>query len=370
MSNNTDSLEFKFLDVPEFGQALEVYEGVFWARIPMPWVLDHINIYIFRETNGWTVIDTGPKTKKSIEVWEALDKNLLKGEPVVRVLATHMHPDHIGMAGWICEKYGSEFLITKSELNQARLLWATSDGKTPEYEVDFLLRGGLSKDKVEISAEEDGWKFSDVVCEIPMPYTRLMDQMIITLGEKRWRVIEGRGHSPEHACLECMDAPLFIAGDQVLGRITANVSVNASEPNGNPLAHWFVSLNRMHAVVGDPLVLPSHDGLYTGLHCRLNELIDGHLRKCERLLDHCVEPKNVVETFPSLYRRKIKGLDFHLGLGEAVSHLRLMESVGAIKRDSSADVDLYQTIEKIDDAEIIKRVNALDYVQMAHLPSF
>ncbi len=176
-------------------------------------------------------------------------------------------------------------------------------------------------------------------------------------------------HTLQHACFECLDEPLFISGDQVLGRITANVSVNASEPEGNPLAHWIYSLNRMHTVAGDPMVLPSHEDIFFGLHERLNQLIAGHCRKLDRLLDRCDEPRSVVGTFKALFRGQLSGMDYFLGMGEATAHLRLLESIGLMARDASGSVDYYSTIAKIDASEIVKRCLALNGVRMIDLPT-
>lgn len=364
-------LDYPYADkVPGGSDVIEVASGIFWARIPLPWSLDHINVYLFEEGDGWTVVDTGARGKTGMSAWETLESTVLGGRPIKRVIATHMHPDHLGLAGWLVERFDAEFWITQSEYLLANTLWHSAGAEFPENELTYLFRAGVDR-KYEPMIRAAGYgNYKKGVHTLPSSYIRMEDGSELTLGGRRWRVVIGRGHSPEHACLVCLDEPLFIGGDQILPEITSNVSVYAREPNGNPLAHWLSSLDRMRAVEGNPLVLPSHGRVFLGLQTRLDALIGGHLDKLEKLHDWCMEARTVVKTFRALYRRKIEGMDFFLALGEAVAHLHLLESIGLVDRAFDGDVYLFSATGTFDRDGIMEQVNRQPGVAMRPLSDF
>lgn len=320
--------------VPDGGQVIALADGLYWARIPLPWSLDHINVYLFDEGDkGWTLVDTGSYGDRGKACWTALEETVLDGRPIWRIIATHMHPDHLGLAGWLQNRHDSQFVMTQAEYLMANYLWLTGAGEMPEADVRFLLKNGLPADYEAVVRGAGYDSFKKGVARLPVQYERMEDGSTLTIGGRRWTVVIGRGHSPEHACLLCLDAPLFIAGDQVLPEITSNVSVYAREPMANPMAHWVASLDRMRGLPGDPVVLPSHGPVFTGLHARLDRLIDGHLDKLARLHVACGEkPRSAVSAFGALYRRKITGFDFFLALGESIAHLHALESIGLVDR--------------------------------------
>lgn len=362
------NLEYPFDTVPVGTNVIEVAKGILWARMPLPWSLDHINVYLFDEGDSWSVVDTGSQGSRGIEAWEALDEAVLDGKPIKHVVATHMHPDHLGLAGWLVKKYDAKFSITMMEYMLAQHLWNGATDVFPEQEIQHLLKMGLNPD-FEPMVRKSGFGFyKKGVHELPYCFERLEDGSLIALGGRQWRVIVGRGHSPEHACLLCLDEPLFIGGDQVLPEITSNVSVYAREPLANPLAHWLSSLERMKAVDGDPLVLPSHGPVFKGLHSRLEALIESHLSKLKRLHEWCSEEKRTpVETFPALYRRKIEGFDFFLALGEAVAHLHLLESVGLLSRSFDAGVYRFAAKGDIGETDMMLAIDKIPGVPLRSL---
>ncbi len=356
--------------VPAGADVIEVAAGILWARIPLPWSLDHINVYLFREGDGWTVIDTGARGNTGKEAWEGLEQTVLGGLPIKRVIATHMHPDHLGLAGWLVERSGAEFWITQAEYLLANTLWNSAGTEFPENELTYLFRGGVDR-KYEPMIRAAGYgNYKKGVHTLPDSYVRMEDGTELTLGGRRWRVVIGRGHSPEHACLTCLDEPLFIGGDQILPEITSNVSVYAREPKGNPLAHWLSSLDRMRAIEGDPLVLPSHGRVFYGLQARIDALINGHLDKLEKLHDWCQNPRTAVKTFKALYRRKIEGMDFYLALGEAIAHLHLLESLDLVDRSFEDDLYFFKAKGRYDKASVLQRVNDQPGVSLRSLNDF
>ena len=343
--------------VPGGTDVIEVAEGVLWARIPLPWSLDHINIYLFKEEGGWSLVDTGSRGKTGKEAWTAIEDEVLNGLPIKRVIATHMHPDHLGLAGWLVERHKAEFWITQAEYLLATTLWNSGGDEFPEHELDYLFRGGVDR-KYEPMIRAAGYgNYKKGVHTLPPTYVRMEDGSRLTLGGREWLVVIGRGHSPEHACLNCLDEPLFIGGDQILPEITSNVSVYAREPMGNPLAHWLSSLDRMRGLEGDPLVLPSHGRVFVGLQARLDALINGHLDKLGRLHEWCAEARSATRTFKALFRRKIEGMDFYLALGEATAHIHLLESIGLVERSFDGEVYHFQAVGRYDRSSVMDRVN-------------
>lgn len=356
--------------VPDGINVIKVAENIVWARIPLPWSLDHINVYLFDEGEGWTVIDTGAKGSTGIEAWTAFEDTVLQGKPITRVIATHMHPDHLGLAGWLVERHKAEFWTTQTEYMLASTLWNSAGAEFPENELTYLFRSGVDRSYEPMIRAAGYGNYKKGVYALPPSYFRIEDGSEFDLGGRKWRVVIGRGHSPEHACLFCLDEPLFIGGDQVLPAITSNVSVYAREPMGNPLAHWLSSLDRMKALPGNPLVLPSHGRTFFGLHTRLDALINGHLDKLAKLHDWCLEPRTVVKTFRALYRRKIEGMDFYLALGEAVAHLHLLESLGLVSRSFDGEVYHFKSQGTYKRDEVLFAVNAQPGIMLRDIGDF
>jgi len=362
-----EDLQYPFEAIPEGDQVVEVADGILWARIPLPWSLDHINVYLLDEGDNWTLVDTGAQGERGRDAWKALEAIVLKGKPINHVVCTHMHPDHLGLAGWIAKRHGSSFSMTQGEYLLAQHLWMSGSKDFPEEELKFLFKSGVSRDYEEKIRSAGFGNFKRGVHELPYSFNRLEDGSIITMGRRQWRVVVGRGHSPEHACLHCLDEPLFLSGDQILPRITANVSVYAREPMANPLAHWITSLDRMHGVEGDPLVLPSHGRAFKGLSNRLNSLIASHDRKLKQLHAWCQQARTPVETFPAMFRRKVTGFDFFMALGEAIAHLHLLESLGLVQRTFDGEVYRFKASGTLDGVDFVQGCRALPGIPMRPL---
>jgi len=362
-----ENLIYPFEDVPEGNKVVKVADGIVWARIPLPWSLNHINVYLLDEGDSWTLIDTGSQGDRGRETWEQLEAAVLDGKPIKHVVATHMHPDHLGLAGWIAKRHGASFSITQGEYLLAQHLWMSGSKGFPEEELEFLFKAGVARSFEEKIRSAGFGNFKRGVHELPYSFNRLEDGSIITLGRRQWRVVVGRGHSPEHACLICLDEPLFISGDQILPRITSNVSVYAREPMSNPLAHWLSSLDRMRGIEGDPMVLPSHGKVFKGICNRLDSLILSHDRKLRQLHDWCAEPRTPVETFPAMFSRKITGFDFFMALGEAIAHLHLLESIGFLARDFDGEVYRFTAVGDLKGVDLVEASNGLPGIAMRPL---
>lgn len=367
IGRSINKLSFPYAEKPSGDTLVELADGVFWARIPLPWALDHINVYLFDEGDSWTLVDTGSLGSRGTEAWEALFAGPIGDKPIGHVVGTHMHPDHIGLAGWICERFSAKFSMTMGEYLMVQQLWLGAADEVPDAELEFLWRAGVNP-QVEAMVRKVGYSsFKKGVYKMPSVYNRLEDGSRIKLGGRPFTVVIGRGHSPEHACLVADDGSFMISGDQVLPGITSNVSVFAREPEANSLGHWLTALDRLKGLKVDPIVLPSHGKVFKGLHIRLDDLIAGHMEKLRTLTEHLAEPHSAVDCFPALYSREVTGFDFFMALGEALAHLNFLRSVGVVERTSTEVVDSYRAVRAFEADEAMEKALALPGVALRPL---
>ena len=326
MSSHASNLVYPFEAVPEAGTVREIAPGVLWIRMPLPFSLTHINLWAIDDGEGWAIVDTGVQTPETAAAWRTLVAGPLGGRPITRVFVTHMHPDHVGMAGWLTRKFDCRLWMTRLEYLNCRVLVADTGREAPNDGVEFYRRAGWHEDSIEQYRARFGG-FGKHVYRLPDSYRRLVDGETIRIGANDWTVVVGSGHSPEHACLHCPALKLLISGDQVLPRISSNVSVFPAEPDADPLGEWLDSLARIAgAVPDDVLVLPSHNEPFNGLHARLRSLHDGHQRGLERLRRSLAEPKRAVDVFGALFARDVRSDNNLLGMatGECVAHLNYL----------------------------------------------
>ena len=337
-------LTYPFEATPAIGEAVDVAPEVKWMRMPLGGSLAFINVWALRDGDGWAIVDTGLATPGTASAWRAIFAGALGGAPVTRVLVTHMHPDHIGMAGWITRKFACRLWITRLEYLMCRVLSADTGREAPEDGLRFYRAAGWSQDALDQYQSRFGG-FGKALHALPDSFRRLDDGEEFAIGEQTWRVVVGNGHSPEHACLYCPALKLLISGDQVLPRISSNVSVFPTEPDGDPLRDWLSSLARIKTrVPDDVLVLPAHNDPFHGLHARLDHLIGGHERALVRLEGLLAEPKRATEVFSVLFKRSITPELLGMATGEALAHLNCLMHRGVVTRVADADgVDWYQT---------------------------
>ena len=336
---------YPFDGVPDTGAAREIRPGVLWIRMPLPFALNHINLYALADGDGWTIVDTGVSTDATAAAWHQLLPDALGGRPIDRVLVTHMHPDHVGMAGWLTRKFDCRRWMTRLEYLTCRVLVADTGREAPEDGVEFYRRAGWDDDALEHYRARFGG-FGKGVYRLPDSYRRIVDGETIRIGEHDWTVVVGRGHSPEHACLHCPALRLLISGDQVLPRISSNVSVFPTEPDADPLGDWLDSLERIRRTLPDDvLILPSHNEPFNGLHARLESLVDGHQRSLDRLRRSLAQPKRVIDLFGALFARDVRS-DQHLlsmATGECIAHLNYLTARGEVVVEPDAQrVDWYR----------------------------
>jgi glyoxylase-like metal-dependent hydrolase (beta-lactamase superfamily II) len=316
-------LEYPFEGAPDAGAVREVAPGVLWIRMPLPFQLAHINLWAIEDGEGWTVVDTGMQTADTAAAWRTLFAGPLGGRPVTRVFVTHMHPDHVGMAGWLTRRFDCRLWMTRLEYLTCRSLVADTGREAPADGVNFYRRAGWDEDAIEHYRTRFG-SFGKGTYALPDSYRRLRDGETIDIGGHAWVVVVGSGHSPEHACLHCPSLQLLISGDQVLPRISSNVSVHPTEPEADPLGDWLDSLAAIQSrVPDDVLVLPAHNEPFRQLHARLRHLAHGHARGLERLLRSLDDPKRVIDVFGALFARDVRSNPSLLSMatGECIAHL-------------------------------------------------
>ena len=317
-----DPLTYRFEDqLPDQGSVTSVADGVLWARMPMWGRLNHINVWLLRDHDGWTIVDTGLNRKDVQECWRAIFAGHLEGKPVRRVIATHLHSDHTGNAGWICQEWDAELWMSRSDFFMCKVMAADGPSDVPEDAIKFYRRAGFDETRLNRYRERFG-QFGANIWELPAGYRRIQEGQYLDIGGREWRAVIGHGHAPEHVCLYCPELKLIIGGDQILPKITPNVSVNPSEPLANPLRDFINSCARFREILPpDLLVLPAHESLYEGVHERLTALIDWHEVAIEKLYDLCVEPKRAVDVFPALFKSEITDNSYFPATGESIAHL-------------------------------------------------
>ena len=323
---------------------LTIAPGIFWVRMRLPMQLNHINLWILEEDDGWTIVDTGINDQPTAEAWKSLFAGPMCGCPVKRVIVTHLHPDHVGLAGWLVRRFGVQLWMTRTDYLLCRNLVADTGQEAPEEGVRFYRAAGFPEAAIDEYKTRFGG-FGRAVYKLPNSYRRMQEGDLIRIGAHEWQVVIGRGHAPEHACLWCAEKNLLISGDQILPRISSNVSLFPTEPEANPLQDWLDSCVRLKSVLPeDVLVLPSHNEPFRGAHLRLQELIDTHEANLEKLVALCAEPRRAVDVFPALFRSRITSGNYGMAAGESLAHLNCLISRGIIKRTrDETGVDWYQT---------------------------
>ena len=330
-------LHYPFNEPPPHGEPTLVADGVYWLRMPLPFTLDHINLYLLRDGAGWTIVDTGIRGPETMAHWEGVLRDFFAGAPVTRVIATHMHPDHVGQAGWLTRHCRVDLWMTRTEFLTCKVLAGDGPADVPQDALRFYRECGFDDHQIGIYTQRFG-RFGALIEPLPAGYRRLRDGQVLDIDGAHWEIVVGRGHSPEHACLYCAQRGVLISGDQVLPRISSNVSVFPTEPLADPLAEFLDACDELRTRVPDEvLVLPSHNEPFTGLHARLQALIGGHHDGLARLHALCAQPQRVVDVFPALFRRTIDAGNLMLATGESCAHLNYLHARGVLAVMPHAD---------------------------------
>jgi glyoxylase-like metal-dependent hydrolase (beta-lactamase superfamily II) len=334
--------------LPGLGAALEVAPGVFWLRMGLPFALNHINLWLLRDRlphpsqsgvwqEGWTAVDCGVDNPATREAWLQVEAHVLQGLPILRVLATHMHPDHMGLAHWLCERWQAPLWMSTSEYQSALLACHGLSNFGGDPTVRFFNAHGWNKaEDLAVVRSRMGY-YPSMVPKVPGSYVRLMSGMHVRIGDRIWQCISGYGHSPEHMALLDDTQQLMISGDMLLPSISTNVSVYAMEPDGNPLQHFLDSLDKMQQLSDDTLILPSHGRPFQGAAARMAQLRSHHAERLEELLLACTEQALCAhDVLPLIFKRALDVHQTTFAMGEAVAHLNLLWLDGRLSREQDA----------------------------------
>lgn len=328
---------------PQPGEVVTIAEGVHWVRFDMPMALDHINLWLLEDGDGWTVVDTCLNLDSARQQWEALFDGFMQRRPVKRVICTHLHPDHVGLAGWITQRFDCELWMAREEFLMCRSLVSDTGRPAPDVALRFYRAAGFDEEQLDAYKARFGG-FGKAVYELPDSFVRLQHGETIRINDRYWQLVVGSGHSPEHMALYCPALKLLISGDQVLPRITPNVSVFPTEPRGDTLKDWLRSNVRMReSLPDDVLVCPAHETPFYGLHVRLTQVIEGHERDLDALHAFLQEPRRAVDCFEVLFKRKLSGDNVQMATGETLAHLNCL--VGrrlAVREGDEHGVDWYR----------------------------
>jgi glyoxylase-like metal-dependent hydrolase (beta-lactamase superfamily II) len=337
-------LQYPFADaMPGPGESMELAPGVRWIRMPLPFALDHINLWLLRDNiegvDGWTIVDCGISRDEVKGLWENIFATQLEDLPVLRVIVTHMHPDHVGLASWLCEKWNVPLYMSMTDYLTAKL-WSSRQGAGAtggESAAKYLgLHGMTDPDSLRQIRERASY-YPNLVPAVPESYARILHGSTLSVNGHAWQAIVGYGHAPEHIALFCPSKNILISGDMVLPRISTNISVFDYEPMGNPLPLYLDSLNNYQHLPTNVLVLPSHGKPFHGLHQRVQQQQSHHADRLAEVLEACATPQSTTDILPVLFKRK---LDLHqttFAMGEAIAHLHALYFEGKLSREVCAD---------------------------------
>ncbi len=344
-TNDQAALRYLYEEPPPRGTWREVAPGLRWLRIPLPFALDHVNLWLLDEgPEGWALIDTGVANDATRALWQELFETALDGRPISRMIATHYHPDHIGLAGWMVERWGCPFASSRTEWLEARMLTLDQrEGSTIAGGQQSFYRRCGAPESVLAALAQRGHGYSRIVSTVPRQFERLRDGDTVRIGQRNWQIITGGGHAPEQVCFYSPDDGIFIAADHVLPRITPNVSVHHWEPDEDPLADYVTSLERLKDLPAECLVLPSHGLPFRSLGIRIDQLLGHHDVRLEQTWDACTEAATVHDVSTALFKREMDAHQTSFAIGETLSHLNHLWRQGTIAREERAgEATLYR----------------------------
>ena len=329
-------MSFPFAGPPAAGGVCEVAPGVYWLRMPLPFALNHINLWLLRDANGWTAVDSGIGLDDTRAHWETIFAEVVGSAGLTRVLVTHFHPDHFGNAGWLTQRFGAPLWMTETEYLTAHAQYETLAGFGSDATAALFSEHGLDTERVS-GVSGRGNSYRKVVAKPPTRFVRMLDGDDIEIGGNEWRVIVGYGHAPEHAALYCKSLGVLISGDMLLPKISTNISVWPTKPESDPLKLFLRSIDRFTELPADTLVLPSHGLPFRGAHHRVQMLHDHHRDRLAEVVDACSQPRSAADLLPVLFRRALDTHQMFFAMGESIAHLNYLWLQGRLSRSRAAD---------------------------------
>lgn len=345
VSSPAPSLVYPWAEPPAAGTMAEVAPGLFWARLPLPFRLNHVNVWLLEEAEGWTLIDTGCLTPQILALWEGLLAGPMGGRPVLRVVATHGHVDHIGLVGWMAERFGCPMVGTFAEWLWARVHHTHDFPRAETAHRAYLHHAGVAAEEAaRIAANRE--EFMDLATPLPGALHEIRDGDTLRMGGRDWRVIVTGGHAQEHACFHDPVSNIVIAGDHLLPRISPVVAVLEFLPQADPLGEFLASFARFDAVAPDALVLPSHGSPYRGIRTRIAQLEEHHRQRLAATVENLRQPLSAIALARRMFPQVSAPADVGFALGETLAHVNRLMREGRV-RDVSRDpaVGLYRAVQ-------------------------
>lgn len=341
MDSSLSDVKHVYEEPPLLGNTIKVAPGVFWLRMPLPFKLDHINLWLLEDNDdegcGWTIVDTGIDTVEVRNAWkQILEERINDQKPLKRVIVTHYHPDHFGLAGWLTQRLNVPLWMPRKEWTQACLLRQQTGANNKEEFLAFYHSVGFDDVMLNKAKGRPG-RYSKLISRPPASFIRIIEGQELVINGRKWRSIIGAGHSPEHLCLYSAELDVLISGDQVLPKITPNISVWPQEPQANPLSLFLKSLNKLRGLGPKTLVLPSHKLPFYGLDRRINELQEHHHERLCRTFEICSNPSNGAEVMRQLFNRKLDTHQIFFAIGETLAHLHFLLENGKLVRKKDAN---------------------------------
>ncbi len=321
----TVGLSFPFTKPPPIGELIEIRPGILWTQLPLPFALNHVNVYLLKDGDGWAMVDAGINDERTKQVWRGLLEGPLRGQRLTRIIVTHFHPDHIGCARWLIDEYALPLFMSRSEYLYSVVLHRNADSIISVYSA-FYERRGLDRATAE-GILRAGHNYVELTAPMPPIYTCIADGETLTIGDRVFEVMTGGGHSWEQVMLYDRTDNVIVVADQVLPKISPNISVVASEQNNDPLA-VFLKSNQLLAERVRPgaLALPGHRLPFFGLHGRITELASHHEERCQEIIAACAErPMSPAELIPILFFAGMDTQQTSFAFCEIVAHLNYLK---------------------------------------------
>jgi glyoxylase-like metal-dependent hydrolase (beta-lactamase superfamily II) len=332
-------LDFPVRTPPAPGETIAIAPRVRWLRMPLPFALDHINLWLLDDDDGGaTLVDCGFGNDATRALWERHFATTIAERPIRRIIATHSHPDHVGNAAWLAQRFGAPVAMTHAEYLAAHAMAGQHSGYTGAATLDLFARHGMAQASLDALGAR-GNAYRRGVPELPESFDRLLDGDTRQAGGTAWRVVEGHGHSPEHASLFSARRNVLVSGDMLLPRISTNISVWAVEPDADPLARFLDSLAAFEALPGDALVLPSHGLPFRGIPLRVGQLRAHHAARLSELYAATLEagePLAAAQLMSVLFPRELDIQQQFFAMGETIAHLNHLWRADRLERHVGA----------------------------------
>lgn len=337
-------LEYPMTPPQADGSVVEIADGLLWLRMPMPMALDHINVYLLQDDDGWYILDTGLNTEKTRQLWLIVIAKHCKNKAIKGIICTHFHYDHSGLATWLMQTFNVPLYMTYGEFYMLKTISRSVTTLGDEHQLAFYHATGTPR--IEVDAMIDACRKDPFIKHSPPSFTRLRGGDVLTIGQRRWQIVIGAGHSPEHACLYCAEDKILISGDQLLPHISSNILVTEMEPQGQPLKYWLHSLEQLQTLDPNTLVLPAHGPVFRGIYLRTEQLLQHHVEQLDILRKFALQGKafSAYQAMKLLFNKRVLSpIENMMALGETLAHLNWLEDHGDLlcQRINDSGINTY-----------------------------